>query len=347
MTRRRLTRRQAWRISKLQEERLQRAQRKATRFEESVGDSRDLGPERTGMVVANYGPVLDVEGLEDGIVYRCAVRQNLGLPVVGDQVVWQAARDRNGIVVALVPRRTLLARPDPTGELKPLAANIDQILIVAAPLPRYDTGLIDQYLIAAESTAIQPVIVLNKVDLLQGTEMWNVESDFAPYRAIGYQVVQASSVARPGLDELTRLLTGKTSVFVGQSGVGKSSLVKGLLPDAEVRIGELADQTGLGRHTTSTTRLFHLDSGGHIIDSPGVREFRLWEMERTAIAMGFREFHPFLGQCRFRDCRHAGEPGCALEAAVGNGRISAARFASFQRIAAEVGGRQRPEWERA
>lgn len=333
MAKRKLTRQQAWRIQKIQEERLQRARRKGIDLDQI--DDEQLGPPRAGLVVTNFGTALEVEG-DDGKLYRCRMRQNLELLVPGDRVIWHGiGQSTEGVVTALQPRCSLLARPDARGELRPLAANIDQILVVAAPRPAYSTDLIDQYLVAAESTGIIPVIVFNKVDLLQEVqEHGQVERDLARYEAIGYRVLRASTVAQHGLDELIAALQNKVSVFVGQSGVGKSSLVQALLPTESINVGALAKRTGLGRHTTSAARYYRLSCGGAIIDSPGVREFALWHMAAAELAQGFAEFRPFLGSCRFRDCSHRHEPGCALLQALADGAISAERLASFHRMAA-------------
>ncbi len=335
MAGRKLTRRQAWRIEKIQQERLKRAQRKQER-DNGPADDAKLGPEQTGRVVANYGASVEVER-DDGACQRCAVRQNLETLVVGDQVVWQQPEgSEQGVVTALIPRTTLLARPDASGRVKALAANIDQILVVAAPRPDYDTRLIDQYLIAAETTGITPVIVLNKVDLLDDKSRPVVEADLETYHTIGYPVIYASTVANHGLDDLLSHLQGKTSVFAGQSGVGKSSLIQSLLPETEITVGELHAATGLGRHTTSASRLYHLPGGGVLIDSPGVRDFRLWRVDRQQLADGFREFRPFLGLCRFRDCSHTHEPGCALQEAVAAGDITQRRLDSYLALAAAL-----------
>lgn len=332
MSKRRLNRRQEWRIRKVQEERVARADRRRQRAEQEAGSDAALGPEQGGCVVANYGASVDIES-EQGTVHRCHLRQNLDLPVVGDRIVWQAATDGTGVVVAVEPRRTLLARHDAGGLTKPLAANIDQILVVAAPLPPYSTDAIDQFLVAAEASGITPLILFNKADLLAADERRREEEELARYRDIGYAVIFASTRERHGLDDLTAALKGKTSIFAGQSGVGKSSLARALLPGAEIAVGELAELTGLGRHTTSSARLYHLPAGGDIIDSPGVREFRLWPMEPLELAGGFREFHDLLGTCRFRDCRHDGEPGCALAEGVETGAIHPQRLASYRRLA--------------
>ncbi len=332
MAKRQLTRRQAWRIQKIQDERVSRAARRQQPLE---ADDDRLGPEQTGRVVANYGASLDVEDAERA-VHRCHLRQNLTMPVVGDRVAWRGADDDKGVVVAVMPRDSVLARPDATGEMKAIAANIDRICVVSAPLPVYSTDGLDQFLVAAEASDIPPLLVFNKTDLLDEAERQRVERDLARYRHIGYRILHASTVANHGLDELTESLCEGTSIFIGQSGVGKSSLVRSLVGDQAIVVGDLAELTGLGRHTTSAARLYHLPSGGDVIDAPGVREFRLWPMPRQELAEGFVEFRPFLGHCRFRDCRHEGEPACAVEAAVAEGRIHPERLASFRRMAREV-----------
>lgn len=331
MSKRKLTRQQAWRIDKIQEERRRRAERKAVDLGQYEGEP--LGPEQEGLVLANYGAALDVEDAAGGL-HRCRLRQNLELLVPGDRVIWQGSgQDGDGVVVALLPRHTLLARPDALGQLRPLAANIDQILVVAAPRPTYSTDLIDQYLVAAEATCVTPLIVFNKVDLVvDPAEQAQIERDLERYRRIGYCVIRASTVARHGLDAVIAALRDKSSVFVGQSGVGKSSLVQALLPQHAIKVGALAERSGLGRHTTSAARYYRLPGGGAIIDSPGVREFSLWHMEAPQLAQGFIEFRPYLGTCRFRDCSHRHEPGCALQQAVADGTISAARLESFHRM---------------
>ncbi len=332
MAKRRLTRQQAWRIEKVQQERLQRAQRQAV----DLGglDQEQLGQAQSGLVVANFGASVEVEDEAGGEPHRCRLRQNLELAVVGDKVVWQpVGQQGDGVVIAVEPRRSLLARPDGRGQLKSLAANIDQIVVVAAPLPAYSTDLIDQYVVAAEHIGIAPLLLFNKIDLLSGPEQRAaVEAVIGNYRRLGYQVIHASTLARHGLDEIIAALQHHTSVFVGQSGVGKSSLVRALLPEVAVKVGSLMEGSGLGRHTTSAARYYRLPGGGAIIDSPGVRDFALWHMASEQLAYGFVEFRPFLGGCRFRDCSHRDEPGCALQAAIARGEISKERLASFQRL---------------
>ncbi len=286
-----------------------------------------------GLVVAAHGATVEVEGA-DGARRICLVPRRHGLVVVGDRVTWMLEGDQ-GVIAGREPRTTLLARHDVDGSQRPLAANVDRILVVAAPLPVYSTELIDRYLVAAEATGIRPAVVLTKVDLLNPEERRAAERALEVYRTIGYDLLLSSSREAHGLDTLNAALRGQTSVFVGQSGAGKSSLVAALVPEAEVRIGAISTATGLGRHTTSASRLYHLPDGGAIIDSPGVRDFRLWCLAPETVANGFREFQPYLGRCRFRDCRHEGEPGCAIEAAVAAGTIAPPRLESYRRIVAE------------
>lgn len=335
MAKRKLSRRQQWRVEKIQEERRQRAERKQARaVEETLRPGTALGEEQEGLVIASFGATLEIESRE-GETVRCQLRQNLPLMVVGDRVIWQTAGE-GGVVVAQLERRSLLARPDTHGGMKALAANIDQILVVAAPAPLYSPDLINQYLAAAELTGISPILVFNKVDLINEQNRDEVEALLELYRRIGYPLITASSKREHGLDTLIEKLKGHTSVFVGQSGVGKSSLVQALLPQERINVGELSAQSGLGQHTTSTARLYHLPAGGQIIDSPGVREFRLWPMSRQELARGFVEFRPHLGLCKFRDCTHQHEPGCALLEAVARGEVSPLRLESYQKIAKQL-----------
>lgn len=330
MSKRKLTRRQAWRVRKIQNERLQRASSKSQHAEELI-NKHEAGPEQMGRIVAHYGANLDVED-EQHQVHHCLVRANLPKLVCGDQVIWQTTGKELGVITSLAPRHSLLARPDYHGNLKPVAANIDQILIVAAPQPGIDEDMINRYLVAAELTDIKPVIVINKTDLLSDRQRQVLAEQLGIYQQIGYPVIYTSTKQRNGLNQLIDELANKTSIFVGQSGVGKSSLIKIFIPDADIRVGELSKATGLGKHTTSVTVLYHLDKGGEIIDSPGVREFGLGNVSPEQLAQGFIEFLPRLGNCKFKDCKHLQEPECAIKQAVAEGEINQQRYESFQRL---------------
>jgi len=334
MGKRKLSRRQAWRIEKVREERAQRAARRDALAGESIAGG-ELGPEREGLVVAHYGTQVEVESAP-GCGRRCHLRANLEGLVTGDRVVW-CEGDPTGVVVAQLPRNSELSRPDPQGRLRPVAANIDLIVVVIAPFPEPHANLIDRYLVAAETLAIEPVLLLNKTDLLdrQPGLRDRMHALLALYPTLGYRLIHTAATARDH-GELVEVLRNRTSVLVGQSGVGKSSLVNLLVPDAGLRTGELSGDLHKGTHTTTSARLLHLDCGGSLIDSPGIREFGLWHMDREAVAAGFREFRPFLGHCRFRDCRHESEPDCAILAAAATGAISRRRMDSYRHIAAQT-----------
>ena len=333
MSKRTLTRKQRWRIEKIQSERNARAQKREEKIARKFqGDA--LGPEQQGLIIAHYGAQLDIEPLDaPGETYRCHLRANLPPLVTGDHIVWRASvKDDIGVVVALSERSSLLSRPDPRGQLKPVAANIDYIVLVIAPVPTPYPNLIDRYLVAAETVHITPVILLNKTDLLDDASRIQLDDMLANYEQLGYRVLRASTQTADGLSELKQLLKEHTSVFVGQSGVGKSSLVNKLLPGVETKVGSLSENTGKGTHTTTAAKLFHFPGGGMLIDSPGIREFGLWHMTPADVLHGFREFRPFIGRCKFRDCRHKQEPGCALRQALLNGDIQSRRMNSYNSI---------------
>lgn len=328
MSKRRLTQRQLRQVQALQAKRLSRV-RAAQQPTETTGTA--LGPEQEGLVITRYGASAAVEDAQ-GVLHHCVVRPNLDIVVCGDRVVWQRSGEREGVIVACMPRRSLLSRPDYSGRMKPLAANIDEIVILAAPEPELSEGLIDRYLVASETIGITPVILVNKIDLLDAAGRAELEERLRPYRDIGYRTLLASVRLEHGLDALIEQLNSRTSILVGQSGVGKSSLIKALLPDQDIRIGELSRATGLGTHTTTRTTLYHLPGGGDLIDSPGVRSFGLWNVTPADVARGFVEFRPYLGACRFNDCRHRVEPGCALQEAASEGKIHPRRLASYHSI---------------
>ena len=287
---------------------------------------------KPGLVVANFGAKLIVED-SNGDLHRCAGRRKLGSLVCGDRVRWQTGDHQDCAVIELEARQSELARPDKNGRKKTIAANIDQVLIMTSPGTEFSTGLIDRYLITAETLGIDPLIIFNKVDLLEEGQLTEFRQQLAAYEKIDYPVIYTSSKTAHGLDTLMPYLVSKTSIIVGKSGVGKSSLINQILPDAEARVGEISQATGKGTHTTTTARLYHLPGNkAEVIDSPGIREFGLWQITPPQVAQGFREFRDYAEQCRFRDCLHRSEPGCAVTAAVKQGDISAPRYASYERI---------------
>ena len=330
MTRRRLTRRQRERIEQAQKQRRLRALQRAVRRTVKLNQS-DLGPEQSGLVIANHGPALIVES-QHGTLSRCTVRQNLGALVCGDRIIWQASGMGEGVVIAREERRSLLTRPDYSGHLKPIAANLDQVVVVMASYPELNEFLIDRYLVAVAAIQVTPLLVLNKIDMLDKKALAALKARLLTYARIGYPLLFASTRSDHGLDALRSRLKNCTSILVGQSGVGKSSLIQALLPDREIRIQALSRATGRGTHTTTTATLYHLPDGGDLIDSPGVRSFELGILEPGDVERGFVEFTPLLKQCRFSDCTHTVEPGCALLAAVARKEIDPRRLMSYQQI---------------
>lgn len=284
-------------------------------------------------VLVSYGSQGVVE-LPDGGHAACSYRRSVGRPYCGDRVRVEPAGDQSLVVCEILERRNVFARADARRRKQVIAANLDQVLIVLAPAPEPSRDLIERYLVAVHGLGIRPAIVLNKQDLAAERRFPGDHplGRLGEYRELGYDVVATSCKADPGVEPLRPLLRGRTSILVGQSGVGKSSLVNALLPDLDLQTGELSRATGKGTHTTTTTIMYRLAFGGQLVDSPGVWEYGLWEMDQAVIADGFIEFRPFIGTCRFNDCRHAGEPDCAVEGAMRDGRIREWRFEAYRRL---------------
>lgn len=322
MTQRRLSRQQLARIQKLQDKRRERA---------GIRSEQGTIGEQYGLIITHYGTTAIVEN-DTGTLIRCTLRRNLDAFTCGDRVIWEPGKRGEGVITALLPRQSLLQRPDSHGRLRPVAANIDQIAVIIAPRPEPSEALIDRYLVAIETVGVMALLVVNKIDLLDADDLQSLLDRLAVYRDIGYPMIQTSTKLPGGLDRLHSELVDRTSLLVGQSGVGKSSLTKTLLPERDIRIQALSETTGLGTHTTSVSTLYHLPGGGDLIDSPGVRGFEPGELSVTDLAWGFREFRPLLGQCRFANCTHTVEPNCAVLDAVAGGRIDQRRLASYQQL---------------
>ena len=308
-------------------------------FDSELSESSSgLGPQIKGRIVAQYGTNLDIED-EQGNRHHCVSRRNLPKLVCGDYILWQTDNRNNNVITQLLPRTSLLSRPGINKQLRPIASNIDQILIVISISPMYDEDLINRYLVASRLTHITAAIIVNKVDLLDEKSAEELTQTLKPYRDIGYEIVYASTKERSGLNSLTNKLRGKTSIFVGQSGVGKSSLINTLIPNLDIRVGELSEATGLGKHTTTVSILYRLDSDGYLIDSPGIREFGLGHLPAKEIATGFVEFAELARQCKFNDCTHFNEPECAVIDAVQKGEVYLRRYESYKRIVETLGKR--------
>lgn len=334
MSKRRLNDRQIDRIQSIQERRRDRATAKKAVSEEDLQNMAQLGPEIIGTVITNFGAQVDIEGIEapyKGSIVRCHMRANLERLVTGDTVIWRYAQP-HGVVVARQERKSELLRPDIYGKLRPVAANIDRIAIVFSPKPTPFSNLIDRYLVASEDQGIKPFLILNKTDMLAEEDYPDVHQLVADYTYIGYDVLVASAQTGEGVLELQRYLANHTSIFVGQSGVCKSSLLNHLQPEANMLIGPLSLGKEKGTHTTTASRLFHLEGGGVLIDSPGIREFALTHLSADRVIDGFIDFHPYLGRCKFRDCKHNKEIGCELLAAVADGHILPIRLHNYRQI---------------
>lgn len=281
-----------------------------------------------GRIITNHGQALAL-CTSDGTILRASARRKLGLVVCGDNVEYEMTGDE-AVVTKVLTRSSEFARPDRRRRIKPLAANIDQLLIVSAHKPGIDPFLIDSYLVTAENMGIDAALIFNKSDIEHDAQ--SLAKLSAYYEHMGYPVLATSTKQEHGLDALVEQLKGHTNIFVGQSGVGKSSLIQALLPDREIQVGALSAATGLGSHTTTTTTLYHFPSGGELVDSPGVREFATWRYSAEEIRKGFREFTKLAEQCRFHNCRHLSEPGCAVKEALESGQIGEWRHQHYQRM---------------
>ncbi len=288
-------------------------------------------------VVAAFGREC-LARLDTGELLRCQVRGRHLQAVCGDRAQLSRSSADQGVVEAIAPRANEFARAVHFRR-KVLASNLSQLVILLACEPSFSDELICRMLVVAEHAGLPAVLVLNKVDLLE--QRARALAMLTPFRGLGYPLVELAG--KLDIEPLRAYLDGFRSLFTGQSGMGKSTLVKALVPDAEVRIREISAFLDAGKQSTTGSRLYALSPGTEIIDSPGVAEFGLAGMDYLHIAAGFREFTPLRGTCRFQNCRHLNEPGCALRQGVANGTIHPRRLALYQRIvlAEEAAGARR------
>jgi len=323
------------RLSKHQLARISQNQRKELDPDEAGSSDSQTSLEKcNGRIMSHYGQHVDVESLiteDEGRLIRCTQRSNLPRLVTGDLVVWSDDGADGGVILALGQRRNSFGRPSPEGRLKAIAANIDLVLVVFASSPTPHVSLIDRYLVAIEQLHLTAVLVLNKLDLLNEEELAELDNMLSPYRKIGYPVYKVSAEDGRGMLELEQALSNQTTILVGQSGVGKSSLLNKLSSGKLADVAPLSKTWDRGTHTTTTSSLYHMP-GFDLIDSPGIREFGLGHIDQQQVFEGFIEFRPFAGSCKFRDCSHRAEPGCAIQAALEAGQISVERVESYFRI---------------
>ena len=291
--------------------------------------------ETEALVLVSYGGQ-GIVLLASGERKHCKFRRKVGRPFCGDRVLVGRADDASLVVETILPRKNVFVRADERQRQHTIAANLDQALIVIAARPLPSRDLMERYLVAVHSLGIKPVIVLNKTDMEVPADETAagaaVLAHIPDYEALGYTVIRTSCKTAPGISGLRPVLNNRTSILVGQSGVGKSSLINQLLPDLDIQTGTLSEATGKGTHTTTSTMLYELTGGGYLIDSPGVWEYGIWKLDNNELAAGFIELEHWAGQCHFNNCVHASEPGCAIKQAVAEGKILDWRYQSYLRL---------------
>lgn len=267
--------------------------------------------------------------------------------VCGDDVLIREPSQQSGDVtkvVAVSPRRSLFSRTDSRGRTEPLAANLSLLIVIIAPVPEPDLYIADRYLAGAALAGIAGALIVNKSEL-PGAADPEFQQRVSDYERAGYTVLRVSAKHEPSIEPIHGLLAGASAMFVGQSGVGKSTLTNRLAPESERPTRALSDATGEGRHTTVSTALFHLANGGELIDSPGVRDYAPPPVEDAMIQVGWPEILKLAPACRFNNCLHIREPGCAVMAAMASNAISPRRYESYKRLLNIMRGLA-PEYER-
>ncbi len=289
--------------------------------------------QQQALIISSHGSQ-GIAELADGGTLPCVYRRSVGRPVCGDQVILDTDQGDSNPVNEILPRKNSFLRGQRDGSKQIMAANLDQVVIVIAPEPAPSKDLLDRYLVAVLSLGIKALIVVNKSELLPKivAERPAPFNRLAEYVGLGHAVVFTSCKLEPGTAELRQLLQGQISIVVGQSGVGKSSLINQLVPDLDLQTQTLSRSTGKGRHTTTSTLMYHLPGSGRLIDSPGVWEYGLWTMDQHELERGYPEFDQAQGTCKFNNCRHVNEPGCAISAAAAAGLVPLWRLEAYRRL---------------
>ncbi len=280
------------------------------------------------LVVATYSRRMRLQ-LANGERVDSRIKGKKLKPVCGDRVLAEPIENENDwLITEILDRSNVLNRPDSSGRVEILAANIEMLVVVAAASPAADWFIVDRYLCAAENMGVQSVVLFNKSDI------GKPDSNFDDYEVIGYDTVRCSAESGENIGQVASTLRDHTAIIVGQSGVGKSSIINSLLGEESLRTAEISGKTREGRHTTVNSELLDLPAGGSVIDSPGVRDYAPALTNAGQVLRGFREIDEAGQNCRFANCRHLREPGCAVKAAVESGAISARRYESYRRLLA-------------
>ena len=289
--------------------------------------------ELTGQILAAHGR--HYLALADGKMIQCVTRGKKSDVAVGDRIRYQLTSPNQGVIEEILPRSTLLYRSDQY-KSKLLAANVTQLFIVVATEPGFTEDLVSRALVAAESAGVKAHLILNKIDLT--TNLAVTRKRLELYAGIGYPVHEVSATTNPEttLATLRPLLANQSTILIGQSGMGKSSLVNLLIPDAEIAVREISAALDTGKHTTTFTRLYSLDADSTIIDSPGFQEFGLYQLSEGMLERAFPEFAPQLGECRFYNCHHLIEPGCGVLQALADGKIARSRHDLYRQLLHEA-----------
>ncbi len=285
--------------------------------------------ERQGLIVAAHGRHYLAQA--EGRLWQCVTRGKKSDVATGDRVRFGATSADQGVIEEILPRATLLYRSDQF-KSKLLAANVTQLFIVVATEPSFSDDLVSRALVAAEAAGIRPHLVLNKIDLQ--AERDAARERVTLYADLGYPVHEVSATGDPGatLESLRPLLQGQSTILIGQSGMGKSSLVQLLVPDVDIAVREISQRLDSGKHTTTFTRLYSVDEQSSVIDSPGFQEFGLYHLSEGMLERAFPEFAPQLGHCRFYNCHHVAEPGCAILRAVASEQVDAGRHQLYLQL---------------
>jgi len=328
MGKNKLTKRQQIRIKKKQQ-----------RHENAITDDQcseaPFTAKQEAIVIAHYKQHVEIEDIS-GKTHRCYLRKNLGTLVVGDHVIWQMNQEKDGVIIAIKPRFRELFRFNKMTGNKLIAANVEQLFIITAPEPPQAINIIDRYLMLAEIQNIKPIIIYNKIDLLDQELLQTIKDYLSYYQQLGYIVIYTSANDNIGISDLLLNLKNKISIFVGLSGVGKSTLINTILPQTDLSIGGLSEKSREGNHTTTTARLCNLPDGGRLIDCPGIRELTIDKITAAQALQGFKELAKLANDCQFRNCTHTQEINCAILAAEANNSINLERLASYRNIIAQL-----------